>query len=171
MNDSISRDEFNAHFGVIQTGLAETSREVRDLAKSVNSYVQTSTRLEERINNSIDKTESVVIGLEKFKDNVTPRIRTLETARSNNLLRWAFLVSVVTVIIGLATWAYTTFSKPQADVRTAIENQSIMMEQLINITETTSNNISSITTTMDENYNAVKAKKIAEENHGIKLDE
>ena len=113
---------------VVHRGLVENSESINRLADSVNAFVQASTRTEEKTNHLTKEVEDVKIEMHELrKDDIRPMkadINTLKTKASNNLLRWAFLIALATAIIGLSTWAYTTFRQPQADVKAAIEEQT-----------------------------------------------
>jgi hypothetical protein len=128
MSDGITREEFNTHMDVVHRGLVENSESINRLADSVNAFVQASTRTEEKTNHLTKEVEDVKIEMHELrKDDIRPMkadINALKTKASNNLLRWAFLISLTTIILGMSTWAYTTFRQPQADVKAAIEDQT-----------------------------------------------
>lgn len=160
MSEPITRDEFNAHMGVLQENDRETRADIKELTGAVKTLVVTQTESiaehrhsRKEIDSARAEISEIKKGQVKFQDAIGPRVRALEIQNSNNRLRWAFLASVTTIIIGLSTWTYTTFSKPE------IENSKIL--------ERMSGDMQSIRETMDINYNAAKAKAIAEKNHVI----
>lgn len=166
MTDSITREEFHAHFDAMQAGLTATSKDVRDLANSVNSFIQTSNTTAERVSNLADKVDDAATSQEKFMDDVAPRVRTLEIHREKSKLRWWFLGVVVTAIVSLTAFIATTVVKPLID--TIIQGQKIA--KVINRqTEIMTEFESSMTTVkeiMIDNYSKEKAEAIVKSNRG-----
>ena len=127
MTDSISREEFHGFVGMIQKGQEENSKELRELTRNVNLFVIEASKNQEQTRHlSLEVTE-VKTELKPMKADIS----ILKQRSSNNSLRWWFLGIVVTSIIGMSTWAYTTFRQPQADVKAAIEENTAINKAIL----------------------------------------
>lgn len=137
MSNGISREEFNAHMESMIGAQTETRDEIRELTKSMTTLVKVTTRSEEQVSHLSHEVSEVKDELASIKrydiKPIKEEISTLKIKASNNLLRWAFLIALTTAILGLSTWAYTTFKKPQADIEAAIEKQTDVNEAILEL--------------------------------------
>ena len=128
MSDGVSREEFHGFIGMIQKGQDENNKELRELTRNVNLFVVAASKNEEQTRHLSHEVSEVKEEISEIKkDQIKPireAVHALQTKASNNMLRWAFLISLTTIILGMSTWAYTTFRQPQADVKAAIEEQT-----------------------------------------------
>lgn len=137
MTDSITREEFHAFIGVIQKGQDETTKEIRELTKNVNAFVVASTEVKGQISHlahEVSEVKDEVVDIKK--DDIKPMkadITKLKIAASNSLLKWSFLLATAAIILGLTTWVYSEFRKPQADTKAAIEAQTEVNKAILEL--------------------------------------
>jgi hypothetical protein len=114
-----TRGEFSAVIGMLTEGQAELRTDMRELTNSVNTSVQTLTKYMESQRHTEAEIEDLKHDVNGFKEDIEPRVRTLEVEQGQDRIRWYLLAATATFLVTLSGGVYKLIVEPSIAASTS----------------------------------------------------